>query len=459
MQIAGANERDASAPAGDARLLPLMMSLFFAFGFCTVLVDTLVPKLKAMFSLTYAEVMLTQFCFFTAYFIISVPAGWLLSRIGYLKGITLGLAIMAAGCLMFIPAAKMGIYPGFLLALFILASGVTTVQVAANPLTAGIGDPKKAPARLTLAQAFNSLATMVGPIFGSVLILSHSVAGPDPKTASAAALATYRVQEAQAVQTPFIGIAIALLTLAAICWAVRRWGPAPAAHPAGSFGRLLKSRRVALGVVSIFAYVGAEVSIGSAVINYLTLDSVLGLKLPGMALSLENTLSGLFGHTVTLEKAQVAGFMVSVYWGLAMVGRFIGAAALRRLPAGAVLACCAVGAGLLAAVSGLALGVLAAVTLLAIGLFNSIMFPTIFTLAIEDLGEDAPQASGLLCLAIVGGAVVPVLTGLAADAFGLQHALFVPVICYLWILTYGALIHFGKADPVPGAQPAFATPS
>ena len=235
MQNTSASEPGRSGPQERPRLLALMMSLFFAFGFCTVLVDTLVPKLKAMFSLTYTEVMLTQFCFFAAYFIISIPAGWLLGKIGYLKGITLGLAVMAAGCLMFTPAASLGVYPGFLLALFVLASGVTVVQVAANPLTSGLGDPSKSSSRLTLAQAFNSLATMVGPIVGAVFILSSVISAPDPKTVSAAALAAYRVKAAQSVQLPFFAIAVALLGLAALCWVVSSMGAARASvQPPGS---------------------------------------------------------------------------------------------------------------------------------------------------------------------------------------------------------------------------------
>ncbi|MDR3510718.1 MAG: sugar MFS transporter [Caulobacteraceae bacterium] len=406
-------------------LTALMMSLFFAFGFCTVLVDTLIPKLKAMFSLSYAEVMLTQFCFFLAYFVISAPAGWLLSRIGYLRGVTVGLLVMAGGCLLFTPAAWLGLYPGFLLALFILASGVTTVQVAANPMTAGLGDPRHAHSRLTLAQAFNSVATMVGPIVGSALILAHTTAAPDARTLSAAALTLYRRQEARAVQLPFIAIAAILMALAALCWALRRWAPAAKAQPLGSYWRLMGHRRLALGALSIFTYVGAEVSIGSAIANYLMQGEVLGVK------------------------AQVAGSLVSIYWGLAMVGRFIGAAALRRLRPGRVLAGCAVGAGVLAMTSALSIGVAAAAAILAIGLFNSVMFPTIFTLAIEGLGEDTPQASGVLCLAIVGGAVVPVVTGLVADRLGLGRALFVPVVCYAWIGAYGWLTSNGviKAHP------------
>ena len=414
-------------------LVPIMMSLFFAFGFCTVLVDTLIPKLKAMFSLSYAEVMLTQFCFFLAYFIISTPAGWLITKIGYLRGVTGGLAVMALGALLFIPAAHYGLYPAFLAALFILASGVTTVQVAANPLTASLGDPAKASARLTLAQAFNSLATTVVPVLGAALILSHGLSTP-PAGASAAVLDAYRKTEAHVVQAPFLVIAAVLIALAALCWFVRKWAPAPHAPTPGSYRRLFDNKRLILGAVCIFTYVGAEVSIGSAMANYLMLSSTIAVA------------------------AQVAGSMVAIYWGLAMVGRFIGAGVLRRAAPGRVLAICAVGAGVLAALSGLSGGWLAAVALLSVGLFNSIMFPTIFTLAIEGMGGETAQASGLLCLAIVGGAVVPLLTGLAADHFGLAHALFVPVICYVWIGVYGLMAAGGamrswRAE-TPLAEPA-----
>jgi MFS transporter, FHS family, L-fucose permease len=409
---ASGNEPRAQQPQ-QKKLLALMMSMFFAFGFCTVLVDTLIPKLKAMFALNYAEVMLTQFCFFGAYFIVSAPAGWLLSRIGYLRGITVGLLVMAVGALLFTPAAMLGTYPGFLAALFILASGVTTVQVAANPLTALLGAPKSAPSRLTLAQAFNSLATMVGPIFGSALILSHVSTLPDPASVPAATLAHLRQTEAAVFRAPFLFIAALLLILAAFCWVVRRWEAPPHIPATGVFGRLLANRRVMMGAAALFTYVGAEVAIGSSLANYLMQDSVLGVP------------------------ASTAGSLVSIYWGLAMVGRFSGAAVLRRMPAGLVLAACATGAGTLAVLTGLAGGVLAAATVLAIGLFNSIMFPTIFTLAIETLGDDTAEASGLLCLAIVGGAVVPLLTGLAADRFGLGHALVVPALCYVWIAFFG----------------------
>ena len=375
------------------------------------------PKLKGLFSLSYTEVMLTQFCFFGAYLVVSLPAAAVLGRIGYLRSVTLGLLIMAAGCLLFTPAAEAGVYPAFLGALFVLATGVTIVQVAANPLATSAGDPHSAHSRLTLAQAFNSLATMVGPQFGALLILSNA-APPDPAKLSPAALAAARIAESQAVQQPFQLIAAVVILLAVVCWVVRSWSP-PVEGVAG-LGRdskhLLRHRRLMLGALSIFLYVGAEVSIGSAITNYLMLPSTLHLPL------------------------QQAGRMVTWYWGLAMVGRFCGAFVLRVANPALVLVGAAFGAAGLAVLSGLSTGSVAAYALLAIGFFNSIMFPTIFALATEGLSsDDAPRASGIICVAIFGGAVVPVLTGYAADHIGLALALFVPVACYAWIATYGYL--------------------
>jgi FHS family L-fucose permease-like MFS transporter len=413
MSTTASNRTDFGSPVQRARprLVWLMMTMFFAFGFCTVLVDTLVPKFKAMFALSYTEVMLTQFCFFGAYFLISLPAGWLLGQLGYLRAIAVGLLVMAAGAMLFVPAARYGTYPGFLAALFILASGVTIVQVGANPLTAIAGPEADAPSRLTLAQAFNSLATMVGPTFGAWVILSH-VATP-AAGASVTDLALFRRTEAHVFIAPFLGIAAVLLGLALLCWRLRAWAPTAAPQGVGGFRRLLGQRRLVLGAASIFVYVGAEVAIGSSLANFLMQQSVLGVT------------------------AFVAGSLVSIYWGLAMVGRFGGAAVLQRAPAGLVLAICAAGACALACAAALATGRLAAGALLCVGLCNAIMFPTIFTLAIEGLGEDTPEASGLICLAIVGGAIVPLLTGVAADRFGLSLALLVPALCYVWIAGYG----------------------
>ncbi len=392
------------------------MSLFFAFGFCTVLVnDTLTPKLKGMFELNYTQAALTPFVFFAAYFLVSIPAAWLFSRVGYLINVIVGLVIMAIGCALFTPAAQIGSYYALLGAIFVVASGVTVVQVAANPLTASIGDPRYSHSRLTLAQAFNSLATMIGPWVGANLILKGSKPLPPAASLSPQALVQMRIHEAHVVQAPFLGIAIALVLLAGLCALFISQSPKAPAHVKGAYTKLFGQPRLMFGVLSIFTYVGAEVAIGSLLTSYLMSSHALGLPIA------------------------TAGKLVSIYWGLAMVGRFIGAFALRYIRPGLALTLCALAAGVLATVSGLSSGMVAAAAILGIGLFNSIMFPTIFTLAIEDLGDSTPQGSGLLCLAIVGGAVVPMLSGKVADLFGLTAFLAVPLACYLWIAAYGQM--------------------
>ncbi len=410
-----------SGKTSDRRVIALVMSLFFAFGFCTVLVDTLIPKLKALFALSFAEVMLTQFCFFGAYFIVSLPASRLISRLGYLQSVTLGLLIMAVGCLSFTPAAEHGVYSAFLAALFILAAGVTIVQVAVNPLTTIVGNPDHAHSRLTLAQAFNSLATAIGPLFGAAFMLSGSLVTPDPSKLSPAALTALRQSEGHAIQLPFILIGAVLCVLAAVCWLCRHWAPV-ILHDDSHIGYagLLGRARLMLGTVAIFLYVGAEVSIGSALANYLMQPSVLGAS------------------------PHKAGSMVALYWGMAMAGRFLGVGFLKKFSPGWILSLAAFGAACLAGLSGFSGGELAAYTLLTVGFCNSIMFPTIFSLAVEGLDDQAPQASGLLCLAIVGGAIVPVITGLVADWRGLSVALIVPVLCYVYIAAYGQYAHRNK---------------
>lgn len=424
MNLGGAVPNENLAPASveeqraQQRIVPLVFLMFFTWGFCTVLVDTMIPKLKAVFALSYVEVMLTQFCFFLAYFVVSLPAGWLLGRLGYLGSIMTGLLIMALGCMLFTPAAAMGVYPAFLAALFILASGITIIQVAANPLAAILGDPSRSHSRLTLAQAFNSVGTMLAPLFGSALILASGIVTHDVSHMDAEALSAYRIEEAGVFQLPFTLIAGVLVALALLCWFLRR-APVPVAAPAvgGSYKRVMKHPRLSLGAVSIFLYVGAEVAIGSAMINFVMQESSID--------------------------AHQAGNMVAIYWGLAMVGRFIGAHLLRRMHAASLLCACAAAAALMASGSTLLGGPQAIALILGIGLFNSVMFPNIFSLAIENLGKDAASGSGVLCLAIVGGAVVPLVFGYVADHAGLVYAYYVPAACYAWIAVYGFMVRKG----------------
>jgi len=386
------------AQSGATALTIAVIGLFFLWGGITSLNDILIPKLKSLFVLNYAQAMLVQFAFFTAYALVSVPAGTWIARLGYGRGIVLGLAIMAAGCLLFLPATAFAAFGAFLFALFVLAAGITVLQVAANPLIARLGDASTSHSRLTFAQAFNSLGTTVFPLLGAQVMLRGETA------------------EVHTLELSYSGIAAALVLLCVGFWLVReRLGRGSTDVEFAGSASLMRQPRLAWGVVSIFLYVGAEVTIGSLLINYLT-------QLPGLSPDMRET----------------ARFMaISVYWGGAMVGRFLGAGLLRLFRPGLVLAAAAIGAAVLATIAACGDGLVSAVALLAVGLMNSIMFPTIFSLALEGLGERTAQGSGLLCMAIVGGAIVPVATGLVADATGLNWSLLLPAACYLGIAAYG----------------------
>jgi FHS family L-fucose permease-like MFS transporter len=389
-------------------------ALFFVFGGITSLNDVIIPKLKALFTLSVAEAMLVQSAFFAAYFILSLPAAALVRRIGYMRSAVAGLLTMTAGCLLFIPASAHGLFGLFLLALFILASGITTIQVVANPLISMLGPVRTASSRLTFAQAFNSLGTTIFPYVGSILILG-SLATVDPATLSGAALDVFRAVETQVVVHTYIGLAIALVLLAAVVWLRRKSLVETPAAPTPILRAfdLLTRPRFAFGTLCIFLYVGGEVAIGSLIVIYLMQANVLGME------------------------AGIAGKHVSFYWGGAMVGRFIGAWLLRLFAPGKVLACAALTVIVLLTISANTTGLVSGWSLLAIGLFNSIMFPTIFTLASEGLGTRAAEGSGVICMAIVGGAIVPLVTGHAADLWGLKQALVVPAFCYFTILAFG----------------------
>jgi MFS transporter, FHS family, L-fucose permease len=400
----------------DAPQLQLfVMGLFFIFGGITSLNDVIIPKLKELFTLNYTQAMLVQFCFFTAYAVIGIPGARLVKKIGYMRGAVVGLLTMMAGCLLFIPASQTATYGVFLLALFVLASGVVIVQVVSNPLISMLGKPATAHSRLTFAQAFNSLGTTVFPYFGSMLILG-GLAAVTADQLSGVDLDAYRTAESQAIVSGYLALAVALAIVAGVVWLFRDALKGESHDDSGGLAGLdlLKRPRFGFGALCIFLYVGAEVSIGSLIVSYLMQDHVMGLE------------------------SQAAGKLIGVYWGGAMVGRFVGSVLLRMVSPGKLLACVAAGAILLLFLSTQTNGTLAGYSLLAIGLTNAIMFPTIFTLACEKLGSRAADGSGIINVAIVGGAVVPLLTGVIADlTSSLALALVLPMACYAVIAAFG----------------------
>lgn len=402
--------------------LVVLTSLFFMWGFITCLNDILIPHLKDAFTLNYTRAMLIQFTFFGAYFIVSLPSGMIVDKIGYKRGIVIGLITAGIGTLLFYPAAGIRSYSMFLGAFFILAAGITLLQVAANPYVTILGKPETASSRLNLTQAFNSLGTFLAPFFGSFLILSEvakdigEISTADKEAAAAS------------VQMPYLLLTVVLFIIAAIIFKTKLpvikgedlktngvEGVSDAVHTSA-----WKYPHLLLGAVAIFVYVGAEVSIGSFLVNFMCDDKIAGFS------------------------AEKAGYFISFYWGGAMVGRFIGSAVLRRIKPGHVLAFNAFMATLMVVITILTSGYVAMVAILLVGLFNSIMFPTIFTLGVDSLGEHTGQGSGILCMAIVGGAIVPLVQGYFADQIGIQSAFFVPAACYLYIAYYGLKGHVIK---------------
>ena len=411
-----ANNRAALAQdaGGVSNTMPLVIVtiLFFMWGLLTSLNDVLIPHLKSIYTLTYLQAMLVQFCFFGAYFIVSLPAGMLIKKIGYQSGAVTGLLIAAAGCALFYPASKGG-YGLFLFAFFVLASGITILQVAANPYVTVLGPPRTASSRLTLTQAFNSLGTTVAPFLGGMLILSAAAVGADELARmSAAEQASYRAAEAATVQGPYLALAGALALLAML-FAIARLPKITYTAEANEKGSVTAHRHLVLGAIAIFVYVGGEVSIGSFLINFLGESNIAGMS-----------------------HATAANY-VSLYWGGALVGRFIGFAVMRYVSPGKTLAFNALGAIVLIVTAIVGEGQVAMWAILAVGLCNSIMFPTIFSMALHGLGKFTGQASGVLCTAIVGGALVPFVQGALADTIGLQMSFVVPAACYGFILFYG----------------------
>jgi MFS transporter, FHS family, L-fucose permease len=394
--------------------LAMVTTLFFFWGFVTVLNDILVPHLKSIFDLNYTKVMLVQFAFFSAYFIFSIPSAKVIDTIGYKKTMVTGLVTMGVGAFLFIPAATAPSFALFLCALMVLAAGITALQVAANAYVSVLGPPETASSRLNLTQAFNSLGTTIGPYLGGLFILNaHSSSSAAMAKMSADALQAYKVQEASSVKLPYTVIGIALIVFAVLIGMFKL----PAMPEAERHGHvpgmsIWKYTHLVLGMVGIFVYVGAEVSIGSFLINYLSQPNIGNMS------------------------EVVAAKYVAYYWGGAMVGRFIGSALLQKIKTGTLLGIFGLIAALLVCTTMLTTGTLAMWSVISVGFFNSIMFPSIYTLGIAKLGPLTGDGSGLMIMAIVGGAILPVVQGAIADRIGIHHAFILPVICYLYIVYY-----------------------
>ena len=415
--------------------------LFFLWGFITVLVDSLVPRLKEVFEMSYAKTVLVQFAFFTAFFVISLPAGAILTKIGYKKGIVLGLVIMAIGCLLFYPAAEYRNFNVFLVGYFTLAGGITVLQVAANPYVALLGSEDGASSRLNLSQAFNSLGTTIAPVVGALFLLSDSV-----KTSEEISLlnntdkASYYAAEAATVQTPFLFIA-AFIGILALTFSFIKLPKVMEESPKGGYLALLKNKMMMLGALGIFVYVGAEVAIGSFLVNYFDdMNLAVIIAENQTMMNIANTIASTFNKTFSnSDPKSLLGIFIIFYWGGAMIGRFIGAYLTKIMSPGRVLSIFALLAIVLIAISINTVGLVSMWSILAVGLFNSIMFPTIFTLTLEGLGDLKAQASGLLCMAIVGGAIIPFAFGSLIDGFGFKTAFILTMICYGYILYYGMI--------------------
>jgi MFS transporter, FHS family, L-fucose permease len=413
----GSSTTSSASQASTSYTVPLAIvtTLFFMWGFLTCLNDILVPHLKPIFDLNYTRIMLIQSAFFGAYFLFSIPSAKIIDWIGYQRSMVLGLLTMGLGAFLFVPAASVPSYPLFLAALIVLAAGITCLQVAANPYVTVLGKPETASSRLNLTQAFNSLGTFLAPFFGGLLILTAAPKTMEEIRALAPdALQAYRLHEAATVKTPYVGLGIALVLLAIAIGSFKLPKIPHAQHQIGEKvnDSIWRHPNLIFGAIAIFVYVGAEVSIGSFLVNYFSQPDIGGLT----------------------EK--VAASYVAFYWGGAMVGRFIGSGLLQKMKTGHLLGICAVCAAALVTISMISSGHFAMWSIILVGFFNSIMFPSIFTLGVAELGPLTGDGSGIMIMAIVGGAIIPLAQGAVADSVGIHHAFFLPVICYLYILFF-----------------------
>jgi len=391
--------------------------------------------------MSYAKTVLVQFAFFTAFFVVSVPAGAILSKIGYRKGIVLGLVVMATGCLFFYPAAAYRNFNVFLVGYFTLAGGITVLQVAANPYVALLGSEEGASSRLNLSQAFNSLGTTIAPVVGALFLLSDSVKTSEEINAlSTLEKVDYYAAEAATVQTPFLFIAT-FIGILAVVFAFIKLPKVMQESPKGGYLSLLRNKLMLMGALGIFVYVGAEVAIGSFLVNYFDdMNLAVIVAENDTMMNIANTIASTFNKSFSnSDPKSLLGIFIIFYWGGAMIGRFVGAYLTKIIAPGKVLSIFALLAIIMIAISINTLGLISMWSILVVGLFNSIMFPTIFTLTLEGLGELKAQASGLLCMAIVGGAIIPFAFGGLIDGFGFKTAFILTMICYGYIMYYGKL--------------------
>jgi FHS family L-fucose permease-like MFS transporter len=401
----------------NSSAMAVVTALFFLWGFCTVLNDTLIPRLQVIFGLNYTQASFVQLSFFGSYFLFGPPSSKLLEWIGYQRTMVVGAMAVGLGALLVMPAAALASYPFILAAEIVLGAGVTALQVSANPYVAILGPPSSSSSRLNLTQAFNTLGDTVAPYFGSILILG-SAAGAVTRPMGEAAVAAYRVQQAASIKLPYLLIAGTMVVIAlAIAFArFPRLEVTQDSRPGDIGGKqdsIWSHPHLYLGVVAIFIYVGAEVSVASYLVKYLAEPEIGGFPL------------------------KTGAKLLSLFWLLTALGRFAGAAAMQRLAPNRLLAWAGVGAAVFVFASFLGHGLFAVVTIILVGLFNSIMFPTIFTLAVAELGPLTGRASGILVQGIVGGAAIPVLMGWLADRYGIHHSLFVPFLCYGFVIFYG----------------------
>jgi MFS transporter, FHS family, L-fucose permease len=430
-QVQGSTTATAAPQSTNKSALSVVTTLFFMWGFLTALNDILIPHLKPIFDLNYAQSMLIQFAFFSSYFVFSIPSGKIIDLVGYKRAMIIGLLTMGCGAFMFIPAASVPSYPLFLAALIVLAAGMTVLQVSANPYVAVLGPPKTASSRLNLTQAFNSVGTMIGPYLGGLIILTTVPSMDEIHRMAPNVLQAFRIQQASSVKLPYLGFGLILVALALFIAFVKLPVIESAVHHRGEqTASIWQYKHLVLGAVGIFVYVGAEVSIGSLLINYMTQPQ--------------------FGGVSPKTAATIVGFC---YWGGAMVGRFIGSAVLQKVRTNLVLGTAAFVAFLLVCTSMLTFGHLAMWSLILVGLFNSVMFPSIFTSGIAELGPLTSKGSTLLIMAIVGGALIPYATGKLADnpSIGLHHSFVLAAICYLYIMYYG---YVGSKPMGPGITEA-----